>query len=207
MKTLKMAATVWMVAGTACYPAPQKLTVVVLDYAGAPTPVLASAAREADAAFQAAGVQTDWAVCQVSADPNRHCLLPPPDTFLRVMILPAPAKGAPVSHNGLAYAHECAPTEGCIVAYVFYRQVLAYAQNDGRPVAVTLACVMAHEIGHLMGMEHSSAGIMKAHFDRRDLPDAEIGRLRFSVGDAERLRAAVVLWIRSMAPTAAGEAR
>jgi len=207
MKTWKMAATVWMAAGTACYGAAEKLTVVMFDFAGAPTSVLASGAREAHAAFQAAGVQTDWAVCQVSADPNRHCVLPPPDTFLRVMILPAPAKGAPVSHNGLADAQECAPTEGCIVAYVFYRRVLAYAQNDGRPVAVTLAWVMAHEIGHLMGMDHSSAGIMKAHFDRRDLPDAEIGRLYFSAGDAERLRAAMVLWIRSMAPTAAAEAR
>lgn len=178
----------------------EKLKVVMFDYAGAPTPVLASAAEEARAAFEAAGVETDWAVCQVSADPSRHCVLPRPDTFLRVMILPAPAKGL-LSHNGLAYARKCPPTEGCIIAYVSYRQVLTYAQNDGRPVTIALAWVMAHEIGHLMGMGHSSSGIMKAHFDRRDLPDTEIGRLRFSGEDAKKLPTVIALWIASVAGT------
>jgi hypothetical protein len=192
---------------TACYGAPQKLTVVMFDYAGASAPVLATAAREAQTAFQAAGVETDWVVCQVSADPSRHCVLPPPDTFLRVMILPAPAKGAPLAHNCLGYATECRPTDGCIISYVFYRRVLAYAQNANRPVAITLAWVMAHEIGHLMGMEHGSSGIMKAHFDRRDLPDSEIGRLRFNGDDAKKLRTAIALWIGAVAGTAATEAR
>jgi hypothetical protein len=131
MKTWRMAATVWMVAGAACDGAPEKLSVVVFDYASVPTPVLTFADRDAHAAFRAAGVQTDWVVCQVSADTSRNCVLPPPDTYLRVMILPAPAKGASISHNGLAYTHECLPK---LAVTVFMGMCMGQAQTSGSVV-------------------------------------------------------------------------
>jgi hypothetical protein len=48
---------------------------------------------------------------------------------------------------------------------------------------------MVHEVGHLLGMGHSPDGIMKALLTWRDIQDAEMGRMRFTEGEAN-LRAA-----------------
>jgi predicted Zn-dependent protease len=116
-------------------------------------------------------------------------------------------EGGLLSSEGLGTATKCPAEEGCVLTEVSYRRVSTFSENAEEPVAVVLACVMAHEIGHLMGMDHSASGIMKAHFDRHDLQDASAGRFRFSAEDARRLRTAVALWTGATAPTVVAEAR
>jgi predicted metalloprotease len=76
-----------------------------------------------------------------------------------------------------------------VVSYDFYEPVKKFAEADGQPVSLVLGYVMAHEIGHLLGMKHNLTGIMKPHYDRRDLHDAGTGFLRFTAPDVKALRA------------------
>ncbi len=153
MRTLKIAATFWMAAGAVCYGgASNPLEVVVFDGAGAPHWVLAKAAEEARRTFAAAGVETAWIVCEGPEDSNQTCALPPAGTYVQIRIVPEAPEGRLLPREALGYAAGCAPTGGCFISWVFYRRVLAYCQQNDQPDNVVLAYVMAHEIGHLMGM-------------------------------------------------------
>jgi hypothetical protein len=190
MRTQKMTvATAWMAA--ACFGAEPKLTVVIFDYAGTPGSTLRAAVKTAREAVRVAGGETEWSVCRVSRDANQHCTLPSTGTYEQVKILPPALEGKLPSREGLGFAHKCPPSELCATSYAFYGPVKALAESSGRDVSVALAFVMAHEVGHLLGMGHSPSGIMKPELTRRDIMDAEAGRLRFSEGDARKLRAAV----------------
>ena len=197
MQGWKLGATlVWTAAS--CCGADRVLAVVLFDYAGASRGVLEMAAETAHDALATAGVKTDWTVCEVSRDPRVHCALPAAGTYIGIKILPPALEGGLQRREGLGYAMKCAPEERCATAWVFHRAVAALAEAAGRPVPLALAYVMIHEIGHLMGMGHEPSGIMKAGFDKADMRDAAMGRLRFTTKDAERLVASVAGWTNSV---------
>jgi hypothetical protein len=180
MRTQKLVvATVWMAA--ACFGAEPKLAVVIFDYAGTPGATLKAAAETARETFRRVGVETDWSVCRV---PDEHCALPPAGT-IQVKVLPPELGGRLHSPEALGYAMTC---PGCVTSYAFYQPVKALAGTK-RSVSAALAFVMVHEVGHLLGMGHSAGGIMKALLTWRDIQDAEMGRMRFTEGEA-KLRAA-----------------
>ncbi len=186
MKALRAAAlTLWMVTGAAGVTMPDSLTVVIFDYAGVPRTALASAVKEARYAFRAAGVETNWVICGAT----QGCYVP--ERFMQVKILPRPIRNTPVSHHGLASTALCSTDDRCAASYLFYDRILTFADNAGAPVGITLGYVMAHEVGHLMGLGHRSGGIMNAGFTSRNLHDAETGWLSFAQEDARELRAAV----------------
>ncbi len=191
MTTYELAiAAVWMASRAACA-TPDNITVVVFDYAGVSHADLAEASREAGLVLHTAGVETAWSLCEVNQ--KSHCDLPPAGTYLEVKILPPSMEQALPEREALAYAAKCAAVERCTTTWIFYGKVAVFAQD--RPVSVALACVMAHEIGHLMGLEHSEGGIMKARFHARDLQDASQGRLRFEAGQALHLRDVAAIWM------------
>jgi hypothetical protein len=190
MSTQKLVvAMAWMAA--ACFGAEPKLTVVIFDYAETPGPTLRAAAETAREAFRMAGVETEWSICRVSKNPQEHCALPPAGTYVQAKVVPPALEGGPRTREALGYATKCPAAQRCATSYAFYRPVKTLAESSGREVWVALAFVMAHEVGHLLGMGHSPSGIMKAGLTRRDIQDAAAGRLRFIEGDARMLRAAV----------------
>lgn len=59
--------------------------------------------------------------------------------------------------------------------------------------AFLLGYVMAHEVGHLLGLPHVAQTVMAESWKSRDLPRMAAGLVRFSPNQAERLRAALLL--------------
>jgi hypothetical protein len=87
---------------------------------------------------------------------------------------------------------------GTSIAYVFYRQVQAHAQQYNVSVPMILASAIAHEVAHLLLPDggHSSAGLMRACWTRDDFQRAEQGLLLFSTEQAAQIRASAVLAAR-----------
>ena len=175
----------WLIAGAAASNIQERLTVVIFDYAGVSRKVLLSAANEGRHAFGSAGVETEWILC----DPVAGCSVP--ERFVQVKILSRPLEATPVSPQGLASTRTCTATEHCAASYIFFDRVAAFADDVHSPTDLTLAYVMVHEIGHLMGLGHRPGGIMTASFSSHDLRNAAVGWLCFAKDDARELRSAV----------------
>jgi hypothetical protein len=195
MRSWKFAAlALWMVTEASAFTVPGSLTVVVFDYTSTTRRLLVGAAQESRRAFRSAGIETDWIFCS----PLQSCYVP--DRFVQVKILPRAIKNLPVSSHGLASTTTCTVTEHCAASYVFYDRVLAFADDTGSPPYLTLAYVMAHEIGHLLGLGHRPGGIMTAGFTSHDLLRAASGSLSFTEDDVRDLRVAVGQPPKSGAP-------
>jgi hypothetical protein len=75
------------------------------------------------------------------------------------------------------------------ICYAFLEPAEVLSESAHGSVAVVLASILAHEVGHLMGLPHSRSGVMKPALERTDIVKAESGRLLFSSSDAKSLRA------------------
>jgi hypothetical protein len=79
------------------------------------------------------------------------------------------------------------------IAYVFFERVEQLTRKSEKDVAVVLAHVIAHELGHLLlpPSSHSRVGIMRASWSGSDLADAARGRLLFTSAQAAQMRARI----------------
>jgi hypothetical protein len=182
------------------------ITVNVTNYAGVDAKTLASAEKFAKRVFQQAGVETRWVEVPIpSAELPAAAVdsIPVGLSHINVNILTpemADRLGLKEDKMGLT------PGDGSDRqhVYVFYGKVEAlaeirYAVATGESQyfhvtkAVILGHAMAHEIGHvLLSLEsHSPSGIMRAHWNMKDLLDGANGRLLFTASQSEIIRADV----------------
>ena len=76
-------------------------------------------------------------------------------------------------------------------AQIFFKQVQDFARLHRIDTGSVLACVIAHEIGHLLlpGTAHSPTGLMQAQYDRALVHNAARGSLTFTDAQAARILA------------------
>jgi hypothetical protein len=78
------------------------------------------------------------------------------------------------------------------VAGVYYPVVKSMAEKFRVEESEVMGPAMAHEIGHLLGVDHSPMGVMCPQFGRSHIVQAGTGGLLFSAPQASQLRTAII---------------
>jgi hypothetical protein len=173
--------------------------------------MLQTASLTAQAIFKKAGIEMKWLTCGASS--QKHCDQNNNVAYPNLFIVLPPKLSKDREHRsiglqesrGLGVAMLATGQRTGDVAHVFFDRVenAACEANGFRntskalcdaPSAVgqLLANVMAHEIGHLLGLPHSRRGMMNADWTEWDVKQASNGSLPLSENEARELRAAVV---------------
>lgn len=169
---------------------------VVFVYATAP---LAASDRDAglelaDTLLATAGVAVDWRVCE-PADACPPNLVP---SHRVTMILTSAARAA----CGQASLDPAGPgatvliSVPCVVEAartIKRRQTSRHALFATLDTPHLLGAVVAHEIGHVLGLKHVARGIMRARVDADDLLALRQGRLGFDAIQGARMRVAAAI--------------
>lgn len=188
MSAVKLAATMIGVAfSNTMDGAPPASRIVVFDQAGVTALTLRKASDAARRMFHVAGIETVWTVCRAPVDSGEHCVLPPAGEYLQAFVR-RNGKGLNRTQEGMGLAL-IVKGERRVVCYAFVDPAAVLAELAHGSLDVVLGSVLAHEVGHLMGLRHSASGVMKANFEANDIIEAESGRLLFDPGGAKALRA------------------
>jgi hypothetical protein len=186
-------------AAPACTDRDLAVTAQIHDYARVqPAQLLRSRALVARV-YEKIGVRLDWlATVQQpirQAEPDVEGTRPPAQIAQLTVIIETAemAKSGNVPDGVLGYA--VVPADGGMgrIAYVLYERVHQVAREGGRNESDLLAFVMAHETGHLLlgrGVR-APVGLMKCHWERREMQRLEAHTLEFSEAHALRIRNAL----------------
>jgi len=172
------------------------VTIQVHDYSHVPPELLARAREIVTATYAHIGVRTEWlgVVQQDEKHPgaaSRGSALRVPLAQVTVIILtPKMAARGHIEEGALGLA--AVPVEGMgRIAYAIYDRVKDTAARAAMNEGDLLAFVMAHEIAHLLlpRASHTQTGLMRGHWNVRDLQLIDVLELGFSPEEASSIRA------------------
>jgi hypothetical protein len=162
------------------------LNIRVIDYASVPSETLQRAASIAESVYSQAGLETVWKTCEAGPD-RRACTASGVESELIVKIL------APGMEDPRISPHLLGTTNRDVSAsFVFYGHVRVSKLGANGHGPELLAAVMAHEAAHLLGLEHSEAGVMRDSFRPIDIDRLADRCLTFTAGQSEQLRGTIV---------------
>jgi hypothetical protein len=167
------------------------ITVRVYDYAHVGRGTLIAAEKQTAFIFRKVGLAVRW--CNMTTDSAESLMDASGEQLagpvrLDVRIVPRlKVEPGATTDSTMGFA-------GGNMATVSYHWSKAADRSGGALPAEVLACVIAHEIGHLLlgPNSHSFTGIMKGKWSAEELRGAGWGRLLFTPQQAELIRADVL---------------
>jgi hypothetical protein len=161
------------------------LKVYVYNQANVPGRVLGSAEQAAGRIFRVSGLSTIWINCSTRVAPGINCTGLPQSRDVIIQFIHEPRRmeddvfgAAFVGKNGTGQ-----------YADIYYDRVGELHRDSNVSLGDVVAHMMAHEIGHLLGLNsHSVSGIMRGSWCADELHAAERGRLLFSSDQSGLMR-------------------
>jgi hypothetical protein len=165
------------------------VTIAVHNHAGVPPSTLAQAERTASSIFKQAGVDVDWANCEpptAAVQIVASCRI---TEFPKHLQLTIARRSMNLTDSVLGVSYVGEDGSGCY-SNVFFEPAEELHKRLHVDLGTLLGHVVAHELGHLLlgTNSHSDTGIMRPHWNDRDLANAGKGELLFTQAQCQKMK-------------------
>ena len=174
-----------------------RIIVRVHNYAHVDTGFLLGAEAVATSILREASVEAKWVYCPLTQqEEERYPRCPAnwgTNAFVLNILTPEMVEKIQTRVENLGSAPApCDEDATSCPINVFYFRVVERAEQFGIKPGRLLGHVLAHEVGHLLGENHSPKGIMRGTWSRDDLKLMGVSTVEFSADQARQLRSTLL---------------